>query len=233
MSEAYNVPFRIRIFRWLGRPVFRGIFHILSRVIITGRENVPKHGAYLIVMNHVSLYDSPFILAFWPVAPEAVGAVDIWQRRGQSTLASWYGGIPVHRGEYNRQALQNLLAVLRSGRPLLIAPEGGRSHALGMRRAQPGVGFLVERADVPVIPVGIVGATDDFMSRALRGKRPVLELRIGKAISITPSIYQGASHRDDRQYITDQIMAHVAALLPTEYRGVYAEHPILTSQAAQ
>jgi 1-acyl-sn-glycerol-3-phosphate acyltransferase len=233
MLQAYVVSPSKRIFRWLARPVFRGIFHVLSPVTVTGRENVPKSGAYIIVINHVSLYDSPFALAFWPVAPEVVGAVDIWQRRGQSTLATWYGGIPVHRGEYDRQAIQTLVAVLSSGRPLMIAPEGGRSHQLGMRRAQPGVGYLVEKACVPVVPVGIIGATDDYLQRALHWERPPLEMRIGEIVQLPPGEDQAASRRDDWQLTTDRIMAHVAALLPAEYKGVYAEQPGLVSQASQ
>ena len=231
MPKVYDVPLSKRTFRWLARPVFRGIFHVLSPVTVTGRENVPKRGAYIVVINHVSLYDSPFALAFWPVALEVVGAVDIWQRRGQSSLATWYGGIPVHRGEYDRQAIQTLLAVLSSGRPLMIAPEGGRSHLLGMRRAEPGVGYLVEKACVPVLPVGITGATDDYLRRALHRERPPLEMRIGEIITISPEPGQVASRREDWQHTTDLIMARLAALLPVEYQGVYAERPSLASQA--
>lgn len=233
LNPTYHVPLQTRIFRRIARPIFRGIYRSISRVTITGRENVPRSGAYLIVINHVSLYDSPFALAFWPVAPEVVGAVDIWSRPGQSTLASWYGGIPVHRGEYDRQSIKTLLSVLSSGKPLLIAPEGGRSHALGMQRAHPGVGFLVEKAGVPVVPAGIVGATDDFLSLGLHGKRPPLEMHIGKPIHLTLEPVKGTSYRETRQHTTDLIMQHVAALLPPEYWGVYAEHPNLASQAAQ
>jgi 1-acyl-sn-glycerol-3-phosphate acyltransferase len=49
---------------------------------------------------------------------------------GQNILAMLYGGIPVRRGEYDRQPLEKLLHVLRSGLPVLMAPEGRRSHAL-------------------------------------------------------------------------------------------------------
>jgi 1-acyl-sn-glycerol-3-phosphate acyltransferase len=179
----------------------------------------------MIAINHVSLYEAPFMLAFWPVAPEAVGAVDIWQKRGQSTLARIYGGIPVHRGEYDRQLIDQMCAVLRSGRPLLIAPEGGRSHTPGMRQALPGVAFVVEKADVPVVPVGIVGSTDDFLARALRGKRPILEMRIGEPLRLPKHNNNDRStRRDTRQQNVDLIMKHIARLVPDEYRGVYADN---------
>lgn len=230
MAEIYTLPNRVRFFRWFARPIFRGIFHLIGPIKITGRENIPPSGAYLIAINHISLFEAPFILAFWPVAPEAVGAADIWQRRGQSALVSYYGGIPIHRGEFDRQVLELLLMVLRSGRPLLIAPEGGRSHVPGMRRAEPGVAFLVEKAGVPVVPVGIVGSTDDYLGRGLHGKRPPLEMHIGKPLQFSTEEMRSTDRRERRQANADLIMQHIAALLPGEYRGVYADPNSLTPQ---
>lgn len=221
MAEPYKVSFGIRLFRAVMRPLFRGLFHLLARVRITGWENVPRDGAYLIAMNHVSLYEPPFLLAFWPVAPEAVGAVDIWSRPMQSTLARLYGGIPVHRGEIDRQLINTMLAALKSGRPLAIAPEGGRSHSPGMRRALPGVAYAIDQAAVPVVPVGIVGTSDDFMQRALRGQRPTLEIHIGRPVHLPPIQGKGEERRLARQRNADLIMIHIAALLPVEYHGVY------------
>lgn len=223
MPDSYLVPRRIHLFRALFRPVFRGIFHLLSQVQIDGLENVPRQGAYLIAINHVSLFEPPFILAYWPVAPEAVGAVDIWKRPGQAALARLYGGIPVHRGEYDRSLLDTMIAALYSGRPLLIAPEGGRSHTPGMRLALAGVAYVVEKAGVPVVPVGISGATDDFLSRGLRGKRPKLTMRIGPPLRLPPSEGKGSARHLSRQQNVDCIMEHIARLLPAEYHGVYGQ----------
>lgn len=222
MKEAYSVPLHKQFFRKLMRPIFRLIFHILSQVHIQGLENVPEHGPYLIAINHISLYEPPFILAFWPTLLEAAGAVEIWERRGQNVLVRLYGGIPVHRGIYDRSLIETMLAVLESGRPLLIAPEGGRGHQLGMRQALPGVAYVIDQAGVPVIPVGIVGATDDFLEKALHGKRPIIEMRVGQKIHLPAITGKGEQRRLARQRNTDLIMRRIAALLPPEYRGVYA-----------
>jgi 1-acyl-sn-glycerol-3-phosphate acyltransferase len=222
LKAAYVVPLHTRLIRTLLRPIFRLLFHILSRVRISGLENVPEHGPYLIAINHISLYEPPFVLAFWPTPPEAAGAVEIWERRGQNVLVRLYGGIPVHRGNYDRSLIETMLAALRSGRPLLIAPEGGRSHQLGMRQALPGAAYVINQAGVPVIPVGIVGATDVFLEKALRGKRPVIEMRIGQAIHLPAIAGKGEQRRLARQRNADLIMHRIAALLPPEYRGVYA-----------
>lgn len=220
--EPYWVPLRYRILRLILRPIFRLLFHILSRVRIQGRENVPKEGPYIIVMNHVSYFEPPFVLAFWPICPEAAGAVEIWERPGQNVLARLYGGIQVHRGEYDRQLIDKMLGVLRSGKPLLLAPEGGRSHRLGMLRALPGVAYLADLAQTDVVPVGIVGSTDDFLSQALHGKRPQIEMRIGRPFRLPPLEGKGEARRKARQDNADRIMLQIADLLPPEYHGEYA-----------
>lgn len=224
MNENYRIPVRVRVFRALFRPVFRGLFHVLGRVKITGLENVPPGGAYIIAINHISYYEAPFLIAFWPIAPEAMGASDIWKKTGQATLARWYGGIPVHRGEYDRQLIESISNVLGSGRPLLIAPEGGRSHTPGMRRAQPGVAFFIEKLNVPVLPVGLVGTTEDYLHQALHGERPTLEMHIGQLIQLPPIEGKGEERRAARQRNADLIMISIAHLLPSEYRGVYGEY---------
>lgn len=223
MSTAYRVPRRTQLFRYTGRAFFRGLYHLLGRVEISGIENIPKEGAYLIAVNHVSLYDAPLVLAFWPEAPEAAGAADLWSRPGISVLARWYGGIPVHRGRFDRKLIDRVDVVLQSGRPLLIAPEGGRSHATGMRRAKPGVAYLAEKAEVPIIPVGVIGATDDFLALALRGKRPIIKMNVGSPFYLPPIKGKGEERRISRQRNADMIMEQIADLLPVEYRGVYAD----------
>jgi 1-acyl-sn-glycerol-3-phosphate acyltransferase len=221
--NTYSVPIANRFARWVLRPIFRLVFNILSEVKISGLENVPAHGAYLIAVNHVSTFEPPFVVAFWPTPPEGAGAIEIWNRPGQAILVRLYYGIPIHRGEFDRLALEAIINALNSGRPLLIAPEGGRTHQLGMRRALPGVAYIVDKTGVPVVPVGIVGSTDDFLDRALHLKRPRLEMRIGKPFSLPPVEGKGADRRAALQANADQIMQMIAALIPPEYHGVYQD----------
>jgi len=148
--------------------------------------------------------------------------VDVFEKRGQGPILSMYGVIPVHRGDYDRVLLEKILAILKMGRPLVIAPEGGRSHQPAMRRAMPGIGYIIEHAQVPVVPVGLVGTTDDFWQRSRRGERPNLEMRIGKPIIFPAITEKGAQRREARQQNADLVMRHIAGLLPEEYHGVYA-----------
>lgn len=227
VAPAYTVPLHSRIARPLVKPIFQGLFYVLAHVKVTGQENVPYGKPYLVAINHISTFDPPFAVAFWPEMVEVMGADIIWKRPGQAQLAWLYHGIKVHRGEVDRALFDKALSVLNSGYPLLMAPEGGRTHATALRRAKPGLAFIIEKAGVPVIPVGITGTTDDFFKKAIRGARPTLEMRIGKPIQLPPMEGKGEQRRETRQRNTDLVMAHIAGLLPEYYRGEYAAQAIL------
>jgi 1-acyl-sn-glycerol-3-phosphate acyltransferase len=222
LAQQYFVPPGIRLFRWTFRPLFRGLFHLLSEVRVFGTENIPKSGAYVIAINHISHIEPPFVIAFWPVSPEAIGAIDIWQRRGQSTLAKFYGGIQVHRGEFDRKLIDRMRLALNSGRPLLIAPEGRRSYKPGMQRAYPGVAYIIDKVNTPVVPVGLVGGSSDFVKKAINLKRQVLEMHIGKPFRLPKIEGRGEERRALLQQNADYVMYQIAELLPPEYHGVYA-----------
>jgi 1-acyl-sn-glycerol-3-phosphate acyltransferase len=233
MSEPYRVPLRFRLSRPVLKAVFRLIFHILGRVEVKGKEFVPYGKPYVVAINHISLYDPPLAAAFWPEVLEIMGASDVFERPGQGQLLRLYGVIPVHRGEYDRTLLNRVISVIKAGCPLLIAPEGGRSHLTAMRRAYPGIAYIVEETGVPVVPVGLVGTTDDFWQRAKRGERPHLEMQIGRPITLPPITEKGAARREARQRNADLVMQHLAGLLPEDYRGVYADSAIVSAETGQ
>ena len=233
MNKTYRVPFHYRLTRPVIKAVFRMLFHVLGRVKIIGKENIPYGKSYVVAMNHISIYDPPFIASFWPEVLEIMGASEVFDKLGQGQLLKLYGVMPVHRGEYERALLEKIVRILKSGYPFLIAPEGGRSHVTAMRRAHAGIGYIVDASRVPVIPVGLVGTTDDFWHRAVRGEKPELEMRIGKPIHLPAITSKGAARREARQENSDLIMRHLAGLMPEEYRGVYAETAIFPPEAGK
>jgi 1-acyl-sn-glycerol-3-phosphate acyltransferase len=228
-TGTYRVPLRFKIARPIVKALFRGIFHVLARVKITGKEHIPYGKPYVVAINHVSIFDPPLAGAFWPEQLEMIGASDVFAKPGQGQVLKAYGVIPVHRGDYDRSLFTRIISVIRSGHPLLIAPEGGRSHVTGMRRAMPGIAYIIEQTCVPVLPVALVGTTEDFWQRAKRWKRPPLEMRIGKAITLPPITAIGTEKHTARQKNADLVMSYLAGLLPEEYRGVYAESAIFPS----
>ena len=111
-----------------------------------------------------------------------------------------------------------------------ISPEGTRSPDATLIPAKTGVAFLAEVARVPIIPVAITG-THNGILRAFTLQRPRLAIRFGKPFTLAPV---NRRHRDaDLERNTDEIMCRIAAMLPAEYHGVYARHPMLKELAGK
>jgi 1-acyl-sn-glycerol-3-phosphate acyltransferase len=220
----HNVPYHLRFRRASLRFIFRLVFRTVYQVRIKGTENIPAEGGYLIAHNHVSIVDPAFILAFWPISAQSIGAVELWRRPGQNLLVRLYGTLPVKRGEMDRQFIEGAVNAVKAGLPLLIAPEGTRSHLPGMNQANPGIAYLVDRIQAPVLPVGVIGNSDEMLKEALRGKRPPLEMHIGPLFHLPPLEGRGAIRREARQRNADLVLERVAALLPIEYQGYYARY---------
>jgi 1-acyl-sn-glycerol-3-phosphate acyltransferase len=222
-------PYRVTSWMRLRRALLYAIFYPLIRMVfraeIEGVENVPRRGPYVVAYNHISVLEPPLLLAFWPVFLEAVAGADVWERNGQGILVTLYGAIPIKRGAYDREVMDRIQSVLAAGYPLMIAPEGGRSHTSGMRRALPGVAYILDRAGgVPILPAAFIGTSDEILKQAfsLPLPRPRIRLRIGKPFSLPPVQGKGEERRAARQRNADEVMLRLAELLPSEYHGAYA-----------
>lgn len=227
MTE-YTVPLKNRMARRIIRPLFKLIFGIISKVEISGFENIPAD-PYIMVFNHVSLFEAPLIVAYWPTFPEILGASEVWNRPGQNLLARAYGGIPIDRGEVDRNAMHKMVDAVRSGRSLMIAPEGGRSHRPGMRKAKPGITYLFDKTGVQILPVALVGTTDDFLSNALHWKHPFASITVGKPFKLPDFDEKNKSNAEIRQEKVDHVMMKIAELLPENYHGYYSTKSAMTT----
>ncbi len=224
MEEQYSVPLHIRFNRRFLRVFFRILFRLLGKVELYGMDKIPKHNRYLVAFNHISLVEIPFIGAFWPVIIEIIGATVVWDRPGVSIVARMWAGIQVNRTEFDREVFKNIMQIIDADFPLMISPEGTRSHTPGLARGKPGIAYIIDKAGLPVLPVAVVGNTLDFLREGIRGKRPTIQMIVGDIIHLPPLTGRGEERRDMRQQNTDIIMARVAELLPESYQGVYVEH---------
>lgn len=224
MEDQYRVPLHIRINRRFLRLVFRGLFHLLGKVELFGMDKIPEHNNYVLAFNHVSLVEIPFIGAFWPTIVEIIGATVVWGRPGVAIVARMWGGIQVKRTEFDREVFRKVKMVIDAGFPLMISPEGTRSHTPGLARGKPGVAYIINESKVPVLPVAVVGNTIDFLRQGIRGKRPTIQMFVGDMINLPPLTGRGAERRNMRQQNTDIIMARIAEMLPESYQGVYSNY---------
>lgn len=194
---------------------------LLLRISVIGKENIPAQGPYIVVLNHTSVADTPVLLISFPLMRWRFFAVDKWRTHPiYGPIMAWLGAIYVQRDEIDRNRLRQALAALEEGLVFGLAPEGTRSFTGELMQGKDGAAYLASRAQVPVLPVGIVGG-DVLFHNALRLRPTHMEVRIGEPFCL-PELGRRARAQDLAAY-THLIMAHIAALLPPRYRGYYRE----------
>ncbi len=197
------------------------LFNLLTRWEVEGKENLPPGGPLLMVFNHLAWWDAPLGMAAVPFEVTGIALKDLQRIPITGQLLSLANVIWVDRGRYDREALRQALAVLEEGGILAIAPEGRMSVTGALERGKPGSVFIARKADVPILPIGLTG-TDKVLSEWRRFRRPHLRVIIGKVFRL-PERRQYGSRKEERQADADYILERIAELLPSEYRGVYAD----------
>ena len=186
----------------------RVLMGAVARVTVEGAEHLARPGGYILASNHLSAWDPPFILSITPPRPKlTVLAAAKWQKVAPLRLIfDAMDAIYLRQGDADRTAL-------KAGGTIGMSPEGTRSRTGALIRARSGVAWLALRANTPVVPVAIWGM--EKINRELRRlRRAQVHARVGPAISFAPDLSAEAA--------TEQLMRAIAALLPEEYRGVYA-----------
>lgn len=207
-----------RLFRWLVKGLMKVLILVCTRADVSGLEHFPRQGPALIVINHLGDADAALLLAALPVAPDAMGKIELVDFPILGKLMEWYGIIWVHRGRVDRRALRAALDGLAEGRMILVAPEGRYSLIGGLEEGTDGAAFLAIKARVPIVPVALVGTENAHVYGHLRRlRRAPVALRVGEPFYLTESGRGPAALREG----TEKIMKMLASLLPEEYRGVY------------
>jgi 1-acyl-sn-glycerol-3-phosphate acyltransferase len=197
-SLLYNV---VGVLSW---PLLHGLY----RLEVSGAENLPPDGGYVLACNHVSNFDP------WPLG------MPLWPSRflrfmAKSELYWWplrlvldnAGAFPVRRGQRDVQAIATAVTLARDGNVVAMFPEGTRRQKGLVKRfdARPrsGAARIALEAGVPLVPAAVKG-TD----RLLRlGK---LSVAYGAAIEIDD--LRGSETGEAARQATERLMTRIYEL---------------------
>ena len=204
--------------------VFLGpILRLWYRPQITGLDNVPDDGAAIIAPNHQSFLDDfllPLVIRKRKVVMMAkADYFDKW-------YTAWFfkaaGCIPVRRegGSASARALTGGTDALRAGKLVGIFPEGTRSPDGRLYRGKTGVARMALEAQVPVIPVALVGTYEAWPYDKKLPKPGRVEIRFGKPLTFERS-YDTPADRFVLRSVTDEIMYEIMMLSGQEYVDDY------------
>lgn len=188
---------------YISRGIFRIILNLFFRMKVSGLENVPKSGGFIVAGNHVSFMDPPVVGSACSRKLNYMARHDLFFN---PILAFWLnrvGAFPVERGKADISALKEAISRVRRQEGLLLFPEGRRleSGEEGVK-AEAGIGFLVEKLEgVPVIPVHVDG-TQRALPKGAKFFSPArISVKFGRQIQID----RGKSYQEIAQLIMDNV----------------------------
>ena len=209
-------------FRYLSSYLNLFLCSVLLKPKVSGRENIPKDGPYIIAINHFHIFD-PALVAYAirkPISFLAASDQDIkWYVIVAGKL---YGFIPTNRLKLAPSTIKKAIKTLQDGEILGIFPEATTGAYL--RKPKKGVTYLSFKSGCKILPMSVIGL-DDIWRYWFKGVRPQVMVRVGKPFSISSTVPSGHSNRENKlANIGDEIMCHIASLLPTKFHGEYFDN---------
>lgn len=212
--------------KWRGilHPLLRAAVPAFCRVEVEGLQHVPRQGRTCLMINHVSYLDPIVVTVSIPFRHTvSLSKVENFTIPVAGWLLRRWGHFPIHRGEYDRKALMQTIALLQSEQLVLMAPEGTR-HTGGLQKGKDGLAYIATKADAVIVPAAICGA-EDWRQRLKRFRRAYAKVVFGAPFRFR----KGEGKRVPRQVLSamiTQAMYQLALTIPDEYsylRGYYSE----------
>ena len=201
----------MNIYYWLGYQLSRGAARLLFRFRVAHLERMIQNGPVILAMNHQSYLDPPLAgitcnRAIYFLARKTLLDVPVlgW-------LLPKLNVIPVSQEGIDRSALKKVIWILKSGNAVLIFPEGARTLDGHLQPSEPGLGLVIAKTLVPVVPVRIFGAHAALPRDGGSLHLVPIGIVIGKPIFFTSADVEPRT-KDLYQRLSQRVMDAIAAL---------------------
>lgn len=148
---------------WFARTWSKMILKTLFvRVRIDGLQKINLGQPAVYAANHLSALDIPVLYATLPIQFRILAKKELFAYPFMGWHLGRSGQIPVDQSDA-RASLRSLNRAgdtLRHGMPLVVFPEGGRSPNGQMQPFMGGAFYAAIKAQVPVVPVVMIGARE-------------------------------------------------------------------------
>ena len=195
------------------KPIAVAIMRTMWRLRGYGMHHVPMTGPVLLVSNHSSVLDPPFVGGVSPRQLYFLAKAELFEIPGFGRLIRALNARPVRREGADAAALRVALRVLEAGGALLVFPEGTRGEEGTLREPKPGAALLAVLSGAPVVPVFVRGSGHAW-PRGRRLPRPAkVVVTFGPPLRFERSA--GADKKEYYDTVSRDMIAAIARLSNT------------------
>ncbi len=174
------------------------LYKLLFFYKITGKENLPKEGGYIICSNHLSNNDPIFLGLAVNRQIYYMAKAELFKNPVLSALIRALGAFPVQRGAGDGKAINDAEKIIRDKKMLGIFIEGTRSKTGQFLRPKSGAAIIASQMNVPVLPLCITPKTKDrkvklFHKTTISIGKPMTPAELGLGGEPGPEAYRGAA----------------------------------------
>lgn len=174
-------------------------------VQVENRPAIEDMGPVIIAPNHVSFLDPMVLQGALRSHVTFMMTEGIYKKPVIHWFFRLWGVIPVPDDRNPAGAIRGALRTLRAGRPIVIFPEGRVSSDGLLKKGMGGVGMILSRCRVPVIPVAIIGTYEVLPRHGRWPRRHRVTVRFGEPMD------PGDLPRSESQAFVDRVMEAIAA----------------------
>lgn len=196
---------------WLGYSFFKLTARAFFNYRVIGGEKLNLPGGALIVSNHASFLDPPFVGIAFDEDVHFFAKKSLFKNPVMGPVIRSWNAFPVDQDRPDMGSLRTVIRLLKSGRKVLVFPEGSRCFDGQFLPALPGTGLIVVKSGVPVLPVRIFG-THEALPRGSKMPHPSeITVVCGQPWHYDPAKYS-CEGKDLYQRISDELMEQIAGL---------------------
>lgn len=221
MAEVDSVlvgnSWRARIFYSAVRLIVVVFCRVWLKLTVLGKHNIPAHGSFILAPVHRSNMDIPIASAVTRRRMRFMGKDSLWDYKIVGYMFSALGAFPVTRGSADLEALRRCIAIVDSGEPLVMFPEGTRQRGDTMQTLFDGAAYVALKTQVPIVPVGIGGSEDIMPSGSAKIRRRRCAAVVG--VPIYPAKINGIrAERSEVRELTKQLAGAMQTLFDEALR---------------
>ncbi|MDR1949083.1 MAG: 1-acyl-sn-glycerol-3-phosphate acyltransferase [Spirochaetaceae bacterium] len=190
----------------------------LRGVIFTDSDDAA--GPMILAINHINFLEVPILVTHsYPLLLTGLVKSETWKNPIMAFLFDTYKAIPIDRKGSYLETFRHVREAINKGFFVCIAPEGSRSKNGVLRKGKAGVVQLALITGAPILPVVHYGG-EKIWDNIRHFRRTPFRFRVGQPFRFK---CEGKPGRAMREAMLEELMGQMAALLPEEMRGIYAE----------